>query len=123
LKLDPATSAQFYVKVQNEGAGSATDWIVVITMERGSRFVPDDRNFDGWNEREGPDAWIATWMARGSDDSIGPGLHRDVLMSSLGNRSIQATYSIRANRMDERTGRIQVAIGDDPDRPQTVTVT
>jgi hypothetical protein len=44
----------------------------------------------------------------GSDDSIEPGLHRDVLMDSVGNRSIQATYSIKANRMDERTGSVEI---------------
>jgi hypothetical protein len=92
-------------------------------MKRGSRIIPDDRNFEGWGDREVTDGWIATWMARGSDDSIGPGLHREVLMSSAGGRSIQATYSVKANRIDERTGRIEVVIGDDPDRPQTITVT
>jgi hypothetical protein len=81
---------------------------VVMRMDRGSRFIPRDQGFEGWTDREQPDGWIATWMAQGSDDSIGPGLHRDVLMDSVGNRSIQATYSIKANRMDERTGSVEI---------------
>jgi hypothetical protein len=120
----PATSAFFYVKLQNEGTGRATDWIVVVTMKRGSRIYPRDVDFEGWSDREVPDGWVATWMTRGDDDSIGPGRHREVRMQPFGSsRPLQATYSIMANRMAERTGRIEIDIGDEPDRPQTIMVT
>lgn len=119
----PATSAPFYVRLHNDSDWPATDWIAVIAMKRGSRFGPHDHDFDGWTDREVPDGWVATWMARGSDDSIGPRLHRDVLVAPMGGGPLRATYSIKANRMKERTGRIEVEIGEQPDRPQTVTVT
>ena len=34
----PATSAQFYVKLQTAATGRPTDWKLTITMKRGSRF-------------------------------------------------------------------------------------
>jgi hypothetical protein len=40
------------LKLRNEGAAAATDWIVVIKMKRGNRFNPGDRNFEGWGDRE-----------------------------------------------------------------------
>jgi hypothetical protein len=123
VEAGPPTSAYFYLKLLNEGTASATDWIVTITMKRGGRFMPEDRNFVGWNDREVADVWVATWMAQGSDDTIGLKLSREVLLAPTGGRSMQATYSVKANRMDERTGRFTVEIGDDPDRHQTITVT
>ena len=64
-------------------------------------------------------------MARSSDDSIGPGLHRDLKMAPMSGDplTIRATYSLEANGMEERPGRIEVEIGDRPDRPQTIMIT
>jgi hypothetical protein len=120
----PATSAEFYVVLQNDGDGPAEDWKLTITMEQGSRFLPTEPAFNNWDDREAPDGWIATWMARGSDDSIGPRLHRDLMMwpANGSPQTIRATYSLMANRMEERSGRLEVEIGDDPDRHQTIMV-
>jgi hypothetical protein len=125
VEAGPATSARFHIKLQNDGNGSATDWKLTITMPRGSRFSPVGWNFPGWSDREARNGWIATWMAQGSDDSIGPGLHRDILMEPAGGepQTIRATYSLKANGMAERTGGIEVEIGERPDRPQETRVT
>jgi len=125
VEAGPATSALFFMKLKNEGEGSGVDWIVEFKMKRGSRFIPNDLSFRGWTDRETSDEWVATWMASGSDDSIGPGLHRSLLMTPASGSpvSIHATYSINAGRMKERTGRIEVGIGDDPERLQTITTT
>jgi hypothetical protein len=94
-----------------------------MRMNRGSRFIPRDQGFEGWTDREQPDGWIATWMAPGSDDSIEPGLHRDVLMDSVGNRSIQANVLDQGESNGQASRQCRDRIGDDPDRPQTITVT
>jgi hypothetical protein len=122
----PATSAQFYIKLQNDGDGPAADWMLTTTMELGSRIYPVDFRFADWRHREiAPYGLIGTWMARGSDDSIGPGLHREVMMAPAAGApvAIRATYSLKANGMDERHGRMEVKIGDEPDRVQTIMVT
>jgi hypothetical protein len=123
VERGPATSAQFYLKLQNDGDGPAADWKLAITMQRGSRLYSVD--LADWRDREVPDGWIATWMARGSDDSIGPGLYREGTMGPAQGApcAIRATYSLKANGMEERQGRIEVKIGDMPDRPQTIIVT
>jgi hypothetical protein len=105
VEAGPATSARFHIKLQNDGNGSATDWKLTITMPRGSRFSPVGWNFPGWSDREARNGWIATWMAQGSDDSIGPGLHRDILMEpAAANRKlfVRPTPSRRTGWQSER---------------------
>jgi hypothetical protein len=94
----PRTSAQFYVRLVNEGDGAAVDWIAQIIMPRDRRFMPRDFPLDGWDDREVPAGWAGTWMSRGADDSIGPGLHREFLASPVGEGTdslTEGTYWIR----------------------------
>jgi hypothetical protein len=103
VEAGPATSAYFYLNLLNEGTASATDWIVTITMKRGGRFMPEDRNFVGWNDREVADVWVATWMAQGSDDTIGLKLSREVLLApTVAARCRRLTRSRRIEWMNER---------------------
>jgi hypothetical protein len=125
----PATSAQFFLKLDNsKGKAAAIDWKLTIETPHGGRIYSMDafdrpHDVPGWSDRESVDGWTAIWMATGADDSIGPGLHRDMLCTSGGaSTTTNATYALRANGMDERRGSIRVTIGEDPDRIQTIEV-
>lgn len=125
----PVTSAQFFLKLDNsKGKSAAIDWKLTILTPHGGRIYAQEaydrmHGLPGWSDRETVEGWTATWMTTGADDSIGPGLHREMLCGSGGTQSTtRGTYSLKANGMDERRGSFWVTIGDDPNRVQTIYV-
>lgn len=109
------------MKLRNDGIGPAIDWIATLTMPHGSRIYPVDAT-DGWSDRETPEGWVATWLSRGADDSIGRSLHREILAGPASGSpiTIEGGYSIKSAGMGEGTGRFQVSI--DAERNQKIDV-
>lgn len=124
IEPGPPTSAKFWVKLRNDGEGPAVDWMATVEVPPSGRLYPDDypRGTPGWSDKQTPTGWTATWLASGSDDSIGVGLHREVLASTGGGYETEGRYAVRAARMRENTGYFRVSIVDDAERKQTIDV-
>jgi hypothetical protein len=61
-------------------------------------------------------------MSRGADDSIGAGLHREILVGAAsGGRSVRGRFSIKATGMDERTGTLEWEMDEAQNQAMKVT--
>jgi hypothetical protein len=120
IEKGPATSAWVIVRLHNSGSGATSDWKVRMVTEQG-QLRPKDWEMVGWSARETPPGWTSTWLAGGPQDAIAARLHREFTAYTIP-QHVTGTYSIRANRMKERTGHFRITIGDEPERNQTIEV-